>query len=200
MMNDTRPSLRGSRASGGQDGAFEQGKCLTFGSERRGRSAGCLARRAIARAIASHHRTHRLRSAARGDCSHAFKGSPGKCCGIREGVSYCCPGEAYRGYQSGDAKCYDCGEVYRCFVGSNQGQICGAGTPVGGSSGAILFFLALALVFVLIVFLLFLLLRLMRRHSYVVIGTPAPGYHPEVKRATPARAGTPLGSVAVGRL
>ena len=64
-----------------------------------------------------------------GDCSHAFKGSPGKCCGIREGVSYCCPGEAYRGYQSGDAKCYDCGEVYRCFVGSNQGQICGAGTP-----------------------------------------------------------------------
>ena len=136
-----------------------------------------------------------------GDCSHAFKGSPGKCCGIREGVSYCCPGEAYRGYQSGDAKCYDCGEVYRCFVGSNQGQICGAGTPVGGSSGAILFFLALALVFVLIVFLLFLLLRLMRRHSYVVIGTPAPGYHPEVKPGYPGACGsTAPGSVAVGRL
>ena len=86
-------------------------------------------------------------------------------------------------------------------MGSNQGQICGAGTPVGGSSGAILFFLALALVFVLIVFLLFLLLRLMRRHSYVVIGTPAPGYHPEVKPGYPGACGsTAPGSVAVGRL
>ena len=49
-----------------------------------------------------------------------------------------------------------------------------------------------SLVFVLIVFLLFLLLGWMRRHSYVVIGTPAPGYHPEVKPGSPARAGAPL--------
>ena len=64
-----------------------------------------------------------------GDCSHAFKGSPGKCCGIREGVSYCCPGEAYRGYQSGDAKCYDCGGSYRCYMGVASRNICGPAAP-----------------------------------------------------------------------
>ena len=64
-----------------------------------------------------------------------------------------------------------------------------------------LFVFSLALLVVLVVGLLILLLRVMRRHSYVVIGTPAPGYHPEVKPGYPGACGsTAPGSVAVGRL
>ena len=79
------------------------------------------------------------RSAARPavTAASAFKGSPRQvwAAASARASRTAARARAYRGYQSGDAKCYDCGEVYRCFVGSNQGQICGAGTPVGGSSG-----------------------------------------------------------------
>jgi hypothetical protein len=39
-----------------------------------------------------------------GDCSKAFKGTPGKCCGALNGQAFCCPGLSYRGAASGDAK------------------------------------------------------------------------------------------------
>ena len=39
-----------------------------------------------------------------GDCSKAFKGTPGKCCGTLNGQAFCCPGVSYRGSASGNAK------------------------------------------------------------------------------------------------
>jgi len=55
-----------------------------------------------------------------GDCSTAFKGTPGKCCGSIEGQAFCCPGS-----MGGGAKCYNCGSQYRCFTGVSSGRICG---------------------------------------------------------------------------
>jgi hypothetical protein len=64
-----------------------------------------------------------------GDCSKAFKGTPGKCCGTLNGQAFCCPGISYRGAASGDAKCYNCGgEAYRCYTGTSSRNICG-GSP-----------------------------------------------------------------------
>eukprot|EP00320_Phaeocystis_rex_P022082 CAMPEP_0119091624 /NCGR_PEP_ID=MMETSP1178-20130426/156944_1 /TAXON_ID=33656 /ORGANISM="unid sp, Strain CCMP2000" /LENGTH=133 /DNA_ID=CAMNT_0007075147 /DNA_START=20 /DNA_END=417 /DNA_ORIENTATION=- len=60
-----------------------------------------------------------------GDCSKAFKGTPGKCCGIVEGQAFCCPGVTFRGPSSGDAKCYNCGTTYRCFTGLSSRNVCG---------------------------------------------------------------------------
>ena len=60
-----------------------------------------------------------------GDCSKAYKGTPGKCCGTENGQAYCCPGLSYRA-GSGDAKCYKCeGAAYRCYTGSSR-SICGS--------------------------------------------------------------------------
>ena len=63
-----------------------------------------------------------------GDCSKAFKGTPGKCCGTIGGQAFCCPGITYRGASSGDAKCHSCGEAYRCFTGMTTRNVCGV-TP-----------------------------------------------------------------------
>jgi hypothetical protein len=57
-----------------------------------------------------------------GDCSKAFKGTPGKCCGTADGQSFCCPGLGFGG--GADAKCYDCGKSYRCYSGAPSGNIC----------------------------------------------------------------------------
>ena len=56
-----------------------------------------------------------------GDCSTAYKGTPGKCCGNSgSGQAFCCPGAL------GGAKCYDCGgNGYRCFTGIAARNICG---------------------------------------------------------------------------
>ena len=56
-----------------------------------------------------------------GDCSQAFKGTPGQCCGVLEGQAFCCPSEAAKG-----AKCYNCGSTYRCYTGLSSRNICGA--------------------------------------------------------------------------
>ena len=61
-----------------------------------------------------------------GDCSKAYKGMPGKCCGEIGGQSFCCPGISFRGLTSGDGKCYNCGESYRCFSSAVAGNVCGA--------------------------------------------------------------------------
>ena len=64
-----------------------------------------------------------------GDCSRAYKGTPGKCCGTLNGQAFCCPGITYRGSASGDAKCYNCGgQAYRCYTGSTSRNICGGAT------------------------------------------------------------------------
>ena len=58
-----------------------------------------------------------------GDCSKAYKGQPGKCCGQSEGgQAFCCPG----GFTDG-AKCYRCSSSYRCYT-SFSSNICGGGT------------------------------------------------------------------------
>lgn len=57
-----------------------------------------------------------------GDCSRAYKGAPGKCCGVSEGQSFCCPGAA----GAPGAKCYNCGSTYRCYSGLSSRNICGA--------------------------------------------------------------------------
>ena len=64
-----------------------------------------------------------------GDCSKAYKGTPGKCCGEIGGQSFCCPGVSYRGPTSGDAKCYNCGSAYRCFSSATAGNVCGVASP-----------------------------------------------------------------------
>ena len=64
-----------------------------------------------------------------GDCSKAYKGTPGKCCGEIRGQSFCCPGVSYRGPTSGDAKCYNCGSAYRCFSSATAGNVCGVASP-----------------------------------------------------------------------
>ena len=67
-----------------------------------------------------------------GDCLKAYKGTPGKCCGVVNGQAFCCPGVTFRGPSSGDAKCYNCGTTYRCFTGFSQ-NVCG--NNQGGGSG-----------------------------------------------------------------
>lgn len=56
-----------------------------------------------------------------GDCSKAFKGMPGKCCGVANGQAFCCPG------MMDGAKCYNCGSSYRCYTGLSSHNICGSG-------------------------------------------------------------------------
>ena len=63
-----------------------------------------------------------------GDCSTAFKGAAGKCCGVMNGQAFCCPGAA--GQQYGGAKCYSCSDSYRCFTGFAAPNICGGRMPV----------------------------------------------------------------------
>lgn len=60
-----------------------------------------------------------------GDCSKAFKGGPGKCCGNINGQSFCCPGVP--GFSG--AKCYNCGHSYRCFTGTSARSVCGPAAP-----------------------------------------------------------------------
>ena len=59
-----------------------------------------------------------------GDCSKAYKGMPGKCCGTVQGQSYCCPGVSFRGQTSGDAKCANCGTSFRCYAGQSSRKVC----------------------------------------------------------------------------
>jgi len=61
--------------------------------------------------------------------STAYKGTPGKCCGVIHGQAFCCPGAGGEG--AGGAKCYNCGETHRCYVGFPAANICG-----GGGGGA----------------------------------------------------------------
>jgi len=63
-----------------------------------------------------------------GDCSGAYKNTPGKCCGTVNGQAFCCPGVI------DGAKCYNCGSAYRCYSGITSRNICGGGTPSGGAS------------------------------------------------------------------
>ena len=69
-----------------------------------------------------------------GDCSKAYKGTAGKCCGIVQGQAFCCPGVTFRGPSSGDAKCYNCGTTYRCFTGFSSQNVCGNSNGGGGGS------------------------------------------------------------------
>ena len=57
--------------------------------------------------------------AAGGDCSRAFKGTPGKCCGTIDGRAFCCPGVL------DGAKCFNCEFGYRCFTGVSARNVCG---------------------------------------------------------------------------
>ena len=61
-----------------------------------------------------------------GDCTKAFKGGAGKCCGTLNGQAFCCPG----GYDNGQAKCYQCATSYRCFTGAASLNICGPSSPM----------------------------------------------------------------------
>ena len=69
-----------------------------------------------------------------GDCSKAYKGTAGKCCGVVQGQAFCCPGVTFRGPSSGDAKCYNCGTTYRCFTGFSSQDVCGNSNGGGGGS------------------------------------------------------------------
>lgn len=60
-----------------------------------------------------------------GDCSAAYKGTPGKCCGVVNGQAFCCPGVAAQG-----AKCYSCADSFRCYTGFAARNICGGAMPV----------------------------------------------------------------------
>ena len=60
-----------------------------------------------------------------GDCSRAYKGAPGKCCGTISGQAFCCPFGTSAAGTSQSAKCYNCGETYRCFTGTAARNICG---------------------------------------------------------------------------
>ena len=62
-----------------------------------------------------------------GDCSTAYKGQPGKCCGVLNGQAFCCPGMAGG---PGGAKCYSCADSYRCYTGFAARNICGGAMPV----------------------------------------------------------------------
>ena len=66
-----------------------------------------------------------------GDCSKAFKGAPGTCCGVLNGLAYCCPSyasfENSGGKMSGGAKCHHCADAYRCSAayGASTRSVCG---------------------------------------------------------------------------
>jgi len=62
-----------------------------------------------------------------GDCSAAYKNTPGKCCGTANGQAFCCPG------MIDGAKCYNCGSAYRCYTGLTSRNICGS-SAIGPSS------------------------------------------------------------------
>jgi len=47
-----------------------------------------------------------------GDCSKAYKGQPGTCCGFNAGRAYCSPA-----FTTG-AKCWECRNAWRVFSGS----------------------------------------------------------------------------------
>mmetsp|Transcript_9872 Transcript_9872/g.24429 ORF Transcript_9872/g.24429 Transcript_9872/m.24429 type:complete len:235 (+) Transcript_9872:17-721(+) len=66
-----------------------------------------------------------------GDCSTAFKGDPGTCCGSVNMQSFCCP------HFSTGAKCYRCNMGYRCYHGvAPSRDICvDAGGSVSRSHG-----------------------------------------------------------------
>ena len=56
-----------------------------------------------------------------GDCSAAYKGGAGQCCGNRNGVAFCCP------HFTQGAKCAACVESYRCFSTARRPRdICAA--------------------------------------------------------------------------
>jgi len=65
-----------------------------------------------------------------GDCSKAYKGERGACCGNVNGQSFCCPH-----YTTG-AKCFKCNLAYRCYAGRASRNICEAdgGIPGGRQS------------------------------------------------------------------
>ena len=61
------------------------------------------------------------RCAPGGDCSAAYKGGAGQCCGNRNGVAFCCP------HFTQGAKCAACVESYRCFSTARRPRdICAA--------------------------------------------------------------------------
>merc|ERR1719197_1754462 len=65
------------------------------------------------------------------DCSRAFKGGEGKCCGVRQSKPYCCPGHANA---LGNAQCVvrGIGREYRCMAAAardgDEGGVSGAAT------------------------------------------------------------------------
>lgn len=65
-----------------------------------------------------------------GDCSTAYKGQPGKCCGVINGQAFCCPGIIGGGMPGAGAKCYSCADSYRCYTGFAARNICGGAMPV----------------------------------------------------------------------
>jgi hypothetical protein len=65
-----------------------------------------------------------------GDCSKAYKGGPGMCCGEVAGNSFCCP---TRSNDMGAAKCWACNNAFRCYAGSRPSpNIC---ATEGGTNG-----------------------------------------------------------------
>ncbi|KAL1510118.1 hypothetical protein AB1Y20_006450 [Prymnesium parvum] len=65
-----------------------------------------------------------------GDCSRAYKGSAGKCCGTLEGRAYCCPSFSH---PAADAMCHHCGGAsYRCSVGGSSRGVCAHHRAAGG--------------------------------------------------------------------
>ena len=58
-----------------------------------------------------------------GDCSKAYKGGPGQCCGEAAGNSFCCP---TRNNEMGAAKCWHCvnDDVIKCYQ-TNTPPRCG---------------------------------------------------------------------------
>ena len=63
-----------------------------------------------------------------GTCEKAYKGTPGKCCGTVGGQAFCCPGSVAN--PALGAKCYNCGDSYRCFSGFASRNICGPNSAV----------------------------------------------------------------------
>ena len=64
-----------------------------------------------------------------GDCSKAYKQAPGKCCGTFDGRAFCCPYGTASDGTSAAAKCYNCGNSYRCYTGTASRSICGYVAP-----------------------------------------------------------------------
>jgi len=67
-------------------------------------------------------------------CSLAFKGKPGKCCGLVSGRGYCCPDER-------SSMCFKCNAGYRCYETSSgrpPSSICDTlgGFPSSSHSGS----------------------------------------------------------------